>query len=395
MNSTDSPALSSHLPHIVAAQKRLENLWAAGTDYSVDIVSDARNHNRMLHLDLDLTGECKLNCFYCDRTPDRYNEVPNRIELTTAQRLGVIQQAHALGATTVEFPGAGEPMIDPGFWDVFEYIHELGMIPVLFTSGFHLDRDALKRLYALGATIFLKHNSDDLTVQDKMVGLPGYGQRASDALRMMLEMGFNSTVPTRMAIDMVVTPQFNESDNFSEVVSIHRWCRQNNVHNYIVTLIPEGRADRSAMLLERERANRMLDAVRRVDEQEFGLSYKPIRPMAGGYRCRQVNVGLFVNLFGEVYDCNGLGRLLGHLRINSLEEIWNSKFAKHVRGPLQDGFCALRERFWDTDSKGMQRKIDDYRRFEKIHGEDPVVTRAIDRVHSTSRNGAELFPIIS
>jgi MoaA/NifB/PqqE/SkfB family radical SAM enzyme len=380
---TNNTALPRHLPHILAAQECIEALWAAGTDYSRDAVQRARSHNQMLHLDLDLTGKCKLNCFYCDRTPDRYSAVPNRVELTTAERLDLITQARELGAVTVEFPGAGEPMIDRGFWQIIEKIHEYGMTPVIFTSGYHLNRAAVDRLYHLGATVFIKHNSNNTAVQDKMVGRRGYGVRANAALHMLLERGFNRTIPTRVAIDMVVTPQFNESRDFAEVVDLHRWCRLNNVHNYIVPLIPEGRADRAALLIERERADRMNEAVRKIDEEEFGLRYEPSRPMAGGYRCRQVNVGLFVNLFGEVYDCNGLGRFLGHARSDSLRGIWNAKFARHVRKPLQDGFCLLRERVWDTvDSSGLERKLQLYRHFESEYGEDEVVKRGL--AHATT-----------
>lgn len=371
------------LPHILAAHQRLENLWAAGTDYSRDRVDEARIQNRMLHLDLDLTGECKLKCFYCDRTPDRYNSIPNRIELTLDSRLGLLQQARDLGATTIEFPGAGEPMVDVAFWTVVEAVHRHGMIPVIFTSGFHLDLEAVDRLFNLGATVFIKHNSSDPVVQDKMVGVRGYAAKANAALRMLMERGFNRSIPTRVAIDVVVTPQYNESPDFAEVLSLHRWCRKNNVHNYITTLIPEGRADRSSLLLERERSNRMIEAVRRVDEEEFGLNYQATRPMSGGYRCRQVNVGLFVNLFGEVYDCNGLGRFLGHMRQHTLQEIWDAKFARHVRSPLQEGFCLLRERVWDTVSvSGLDRKLQLYRQFEAEHGPDEVVSRGL--VHAMS-----------
>lgn len=368
-----------NLPHIIAARERLENLWAAGTDYSSDVVDYARKNNLMLHLDLDLTGHCKLKCFYCDRTPDRYNDVPDRVELTTQDRIDLIIQAQKLGATTVEFPGAGEPMLDNGFWEVVEKIHELGMIAVIFTSGYHLDYFSVNRLYELGATVFIKHNSKDTAVQDKMVGVRGYGEKATKALKLLIERGFNSIIPTRLAIDMVVTPQFNESEEFTEVVEAHRWCRLNNIHNYITTLIPEGRADRAAMLLERERSNQMIEAVRKVDEEEFGLTYKPSRPMSGGYKCRQVNVGLFVNLFGEVYDCNGLGRFLGHTRCDKLEDIWNAKFAKFIRKPIQDGFCILRERVWDEiDSFGMERKLLLYRKFEMKNGADEAITRGLE-----------------
>lgn len=364
-----------NLLHIIAARHRIENLWARGTDYSDGIVAEAQIHNRMLHLDLDLTGECKLKCFYCDRTPDRYSIVPNRVELITQERKHIVSQAKALGATTIEFPGAGEPMIDQGFWEVLEHIHHNGMIPVVFTSGYHLNKSNIDRLYELGATVFIKHNSVDNAVQDKMVGVKGYGLVAADALHMLVERGFNKTIPTRMAVDVVVTPKFQDLEM---VGRIFRWCRDNNVHSYIMTLIPEGMADHKTVLFERQRADELVEFIHAIDRDEYGLDYVPTRPMGGGYRCRQVNVGLFVNLFGEVYDCNGLGRLMGHLRVDSLADIWNSRFAHLIRSSKQDGFCLLRERQWEgIDLSAMDRKTEQYKRWREENGEVPVVERAL------------------
>jgi MoaA/NifB/PqqE/SkfB family radical SAM enzyme len=356
-------------------------------------VEQARKNNSLLHLDLDLTGECKLKCFYCDRTPDRFNDIPNRKELSTEERKSLILQAKELGAKTVEFPGAGEPMIDEGFWEIMEFIHAHEMIPVLFTSGYHLDWESIDRLYNLGATIFLKYNSSSLSIQDKIVGVKGYGEKATSALQMLVKRGFNKSIPTRMAIDMVVTPNFH---NMEEIEEIFRWCRINNVHNYIMTLIPEGLADRQQLLLERKRSDDLLKQLQEIDEKEFGLKYKPSRPMAGGYKCRQVNVGLFVNLFGEAYDCNGLGRFLGHIRGNSLKDIWNSKFAQHVRSPLQNGYCLLRERVWDgVDTSGMERKLEDYREWEKKHGSDEKVLQGLEHLYQPSQNSIVGTPVSS
>lgn len=384
-----------NLPHIVAARERIENLWAKGTDYCQQTVAEARAHNRMLHLDLDLTGECQLKCFYCDRTPDRYSDVPGRVELSTAERKRVISEARELGATTIEFPGAGEPMIDPGFWETVEHIHANGMTTVLFTSGYHLDEAAVDRLFELDATVFLKHNSDDARVQDKMVGVRGYAERANRALEMLVERGFGRSIPTRMALDMVVTPQFQDLD---EVGRIFRFCRDNNVHNYIMTLIPEGMADHKTVLFEKRRAQELVEFMARIDREEYGLQYQPSRPMGGGYRCRQVNVGLFVNLFGEVYDCNGLGRLIGHLRRDPLAEVWNSAYATAVRRPDQNGFCLVRERQWQgRDISAMNRKTEQYKRWRERNGADPVVEHVLDEVQDVEirRRGARQLPIVA
>lgn len=372
------------MKHIKRAKKRLEDLWAKGTDYSNDIVEEARKENKMLHLDMDLTGDCKLKCFYCDRTPDRFNKIPNRIEMSTEERKDLIAQAHALGARTVEFPGAGEPMIDKGFWEIIEFINEKGMVSVLFTSGYHLDQRSISRLYENNVTIFLKYNHTDFRIQDKMVNVKGFGEISNKVLLLLIDRGFNKEIPARLAIDMVVTPKFQDIE---EVKKIFRWCRKNNIHSYISTLIPEGIADHKSKILERERSDELLRELQKIDEEDFGLIYTPSRPLAGGYRCRQVNVGLHINLFGECYDCNGLGRFLGHIRKNSLNEIWTSKFAQHIRKPKQDGFCLLRERVWDgVETKGMDRKLVQYSSWKKKHGEDPILISGLEHTGHLGEN---------
>ena len=66
-----------------------------------------------------------------------------------------------------------------------------------------------------------------------------------------------------------------------------------------------------------------------------------------------------MNIYGEVYDCNGLGRPLGNVFKESLADVWNSKLAQRVRRPIQDGFCLVRERVWKgTDKHGIERKMD-------------------------------------
>ncbi len=364
------------MEHTLAGKRRIESLWANGTDYSEDVVANARRQKRMLHLDMDLTGECKLKCFYCDRTPDRFNKIPNRKELTTEERKDLILQAKLLGAHTIEFPGAGEPMIDGGFWEIIEFIHQQGLVSVVFTSGYHFDDRLIDRLYENNATIFLKYNHTSTRVQDQMVGVKGYGKIANYVLQKLVEKGFNRPIPTRLAIDMVVTPKFQD---MNEVKSLFRWCRKNNIHSYITTLIPEGIADHKSKILERERCDRLLSEIQKIDAMEFGIIYDANRPMAGGYKCRQVNVGLHINLFGEVYDCNGLGRILGHIRKNTLQEIWESKFAQHIREPLQNGYCLLRERVWmGAPSTGMYRKIEEYNAWEYANGPDAVVASGLE-----------------
>jgi hypothetical protein len=115
-----------------------------------------------------------------------------------------------------------------------------------------------------------------------------------------------------------------------------------------------------------------------IDIKEFGLKYDSVLPFGGGYRCRKIDTGLFVNLYGEVYDCNGLGRFLGSIWKNSLEEIWNSSFARYVRENQKDGYCVVRERFWrNANTKGMERKLEEYRAWRAKNGEDHIVAEGL------------------
>ena len=74
-----------------------------------------------------------------------------------------------------------------------------------------------------------------------MVGVKGYFEKNQKAMRLLLKRGFNKSIPTTVAVDMVVTPKYHDVE---QIKQIFRWCRRNNVHNYIMTLIPEGLADK-------------------------------------------------------------------------------------------------------------------------------------------------------
>lgn len=344
------------LPHIIRSRERIEDLWLKGTDYDRESVQAAMAENRMLHLDMDFTDACDLGCFYCDRTPDRFSK-DRKKKLTTDDRKDIIRQAKALGAETVEFPGAGEPMQDSGFWEIMEYINDLGMTSVVFTAGHRIDDKAVDRLFDLGVSVFLKYSTFADEINDKYVKMPGYTKHAREVMDKLVAKGFNKPIPTRLALDMIVT----KKHTFEQVGKVHRWCRDNNVHSYISYLIPEGRSDVSGRMEEAGRSDELLEYIAEIDLREYGLTYDPVRPMIGGYRCRQVNIGMFVNVYGQVYDCNGLGRPFLNVFDSDLETIWNSSVAQKVRKHEQEGFCVVRERVWSgTKNKGLDRKVEDY-----------------------------------
>jgi hypothetical protein len=250
------------------------------------------------------------------------------------------------------------------------------MIPVIFTSGHHLDEQSIDRLFKNNVTLFLKYNHTNPIIQDKIVKSSGYGAKVNKVFQMFQDRGFNKVKPTRLAIDLVITPQYYDIDITK---NIFRYCRENNIHFIISTLIPEGAADNNAKLLCRLETDDLLKEFQLIDKMEFGIEYTPVRPMIGGYCCNQVNVGMHVNLYGEVYDCNGLGRFLGHIKQNTLEEIWHSKYAQYIRSAFQNGYCLPRERVWSgIEEKGIDRKIYDYLKWKLENGPDEIMERGLE-----------------
>ena len=315
-----------------------------GLNFDPEMVDRARQADQMLVLDMDLTRRCNLRCFYCDRTPDRLGAGPPRRELTGGQRCDLIQQARALGAWAVGLVGAGEPLLDPDFWPIMELINGLGMTALVYTSGWEVrDPATVDRLWRLNASIMLKYNTHDEATADKMAGVQGYGRHSKQVLDWLMERGFNGMTPTRLGINVVVTNVLREERAFLDLL---RWCRRTNVYMHGQSLIPAGRADSEEMTMRRDEVMRLLDRAAQIDAEEFGMHYEVKTPFVGGFRCRKVNVGLFVNAFGEVWDCNGSGRRISDFSRASLADIWRSEDARGIRRPLQDGFCLIRERWW-------------------------------------------------
>jgi MoaA/NifB/PqqE/SkfB family radical SAM enzyme len=374
--------------HIEMAKSEISKLWLNGDDFSFTEISQAKHDARMLLLEMDFSDVCDLHCSYCDRVVDRFNNDNRKQKLTTQDRIQLINDAKKLGVRSVDFPGAGEPLLDNGFWEVIECVHSLGMTPIVFTHGYHLSDDKIDRLYKLGASLVLKYNTRNWDIQDKIVGKKGYAEKIDNIMEKLINKGFVDPIPTRLAIDMVVSKDIN---NTEEVDGIFRWCRNNNIHIYITSLIPTELSSQNSMVIEKEKAKQLLSRLLEIDMCEYGLSYDPVLPIGGGYRCRKTDIGIFVNMYGEVYECNGLSRFIGHIMANSLKDIWEGQYAQSIRQNQEDGCCLARERFWDgINIDGFENKLQEYCVWKEKYGSDIVVERGLEVVKNPTQYGAKM-----
>jgi len=318
----------------------LEKTFLWGFYYTDKEIKEAAKKKQLLNLDLDMSNLCNLKCIYCDKTSVGERHCKKENEITLEESLDLIKQAKELGCKNLQFIGAGEPMLDPNFWEIIEYASDLDIISIIYTNGTMINEKSAKRLFNLKTSIVLKYNSFNLRTQDKMVGIEGYGKKVERVLKELIKIGFNKGFPLRLAIDCVAT-----TENKSDVLEIFKFCRHNNISPQISGLIPHGEALERGLILNKKEYSQIYNKAKLLDK-ENGLEYPVQLPFLGGFQCRQAKYGVYIDVEGHVWECNAGELSLGNIRKSKLKDLWLSEKAIRFRENWTCGNCHIREKYW-------------------------------------------------
>lgn len=349
------PGAPRALPAELDLRPRGVGFVMRGWDFTRAEVAEAIRHHRMLNPAMELgTNICPWNCSFCfTESPDSGPGHKRRLagELPLGERLALIDQAADLGARSINFVGAGEPTIDPDFWALMGRMRARGIVPIVYTEASQrlTDRAFVRRLFDAGATVVVKMNSRaDPAYQDAIVrgagpkasrGADGYAARRDAAVTLLLEEGFASGEPTRLAFDTIICRQ-----NLAEIPELHRFARRHNIFVLFVSYLPSGRSsDALHDAIGRDEQRAVFEELARIDAREHGLVHGAGFPYAGGVPCTIRGLGLFVKITGAVLDCPGEMVALGDLRDASLAALWQR--ARRITEGF-DGACAPRQAAW-------------------------------------------------
>jgi len=324
-----------------------------GWDFSQAEVAAAIAERRILNPAIELCSNvCPWNCDFCF-TESTLSAKKRRLanELSFHARRKLLRDLAALGAKSINIVGAGEPTIDPYFFELLDFIGELGMTPLVYTEGALKlsDRAFCRRVHDSGATVVLKVNSlwqedyqNSILVSgntDHHTPKFNYFEHRRQALENLIELGFNAVAPTRLAFDTIIC-----RENAEEIEALHRYTRDNNIFVLLVNYLPSGRsASGHTNSLSRAEQFDMFARIARIDREEYGISQRGIFPYAGSQPCTIRGAGLFVKINGDVLACPGETEPVGNVRESGLPEIWDR--LAPIRAAF-DGHCAPRERFW-------------------------------------------------
>ncbi len=201
--------------------------------------SHFRDPNKLPIVDLAvMTHACPRNCSFCftDKNPKT---------LTLHQVKNIIDQLADRDTYAVDYLGEGEPTLDKDFFEIVEYTHKRGIIPLVYSEAALklTDLDFVKRLYDSGASVLPKCDSlFNIEYQNRIVNsykIDDYFTKRNIAIDNLVKVGFNSVTPdglTRMGFDMVLS-----HENYHEVEKMLHYCRENNFYTMFAFHLTAGR----------------------------------------------------------------------------------------------------------------------------------------------------------
>ena len=169
-------------------------------------------HDAPISGTLELTPYCNLNCPMCYVHLDPIRAAKQGKHLTGKQWLEIVRQAKDMGTLIVTMTG-GEPFMHPDFWEIYEGIVTMGVLPIIYTNGCLIDEKVVERLkqYPPHNMKISIYGASDATYET-MCGVKNGFTKLSRAIDLLKEADIRfyatSTVVHENAHDLVAMYQF-------------------------------------------------------------------------------------------------------------------------------------------------------------------------------------------
>jgi MoaA/NifB/PqqE/SkfB family radical SAM enzyme len=265
------------------------------------------------------TNACNLACSYCSTNAGK--KLENELSLPEKKKL--IRDARTLGVKFILLCGSGEPMYDPDFDELYDFIIAQKLRPGIITNGCFLSEKYIRRFYSDNAYLIVKCNSLDRIVNDRLLGKKdAYSwEMFADTLipsgiARLLRAGFNTVKNKRrfrpiFEIETVIT-----KENLDGIPAIAHFCKKTNTNLYIDTLLWLERAKINKQQLECSKAEyrwlyRELVSI-------FGIQYL----WKEFFHICNAEKNPTVGPCGEVTVCHLRTHSMGSIRNDSLEHLF-------------------------------------------------------------------------
>lgn len=261
-----------------------------------------------------ITHRCQCKCVHCSADPF---VDPDREELTTSEIKTVLDAALDLGSSLVILVG-GEPLLRKDLFELIAHIDPDKAMPMIFTNGQLLERNAEKLAEAGLQTLNISIDSFDPEVHNTNRCVDGLYDAAFAGARKARDVGILtgiSTYATSQSLDngnVESLLKFAQDEGFQEVT--------------IFDCIPSGRflKDPSVMLSTDEK-KRVSDLARRFHEMSnpMGVVAQAIVNSPVGAGCFGAYAQFYMTAYGDINPCDFNPLSFGNVRELPLQAIWH------------------------------------------------------------------------
>lgn len=196
---TKIPGAAEYMADVVSDMRQRGLLLSPGEDSQIYENAAKRTSTKSYTLGqiyFYATKECNARCYHCYQPTIRVNsELRQRQpdQISSEAFLELVENALPLGVKGVKITG-GEPLLRADLGDIIRGVRRLGVHVSIETNGFLIDEMLANMLVEQEVDVSISLDGGSAAVHDTLRGLPGSFERATKALRILSETGYQPKV---------------------------------------------------------------------------------------------------------------------------------------------------------------------------------------------------------
>jgi len=304
------------------------------------------------YVNIDVTHRCNLRCFYC-RWHSPLVEQP-RLQRGADRDLScdlfreLCRDLRALGSTTLQLVGAGEPLLHPEIFEMIRIAKDNRLTVLMYTNGTLLDEDRVQSLTDSGLDVLrvsLAATSKDEYVHKHPHATPQEFDRIVSGLQ-LLAMAKATAATASPVVELAHPIPGNGAASIPAAMELAAATGCAKVRYSPVLDFGEARIrpftlrdDEQAVVREqlRRAARRGVELGIQTNLAEVLLRYRLGADVWSTMPCYLAWFGSFVGTDGSVRICQRSQAAVGRLSQNRFAEIWNGQIYRSFRRQCLSG----------------------------------------------------------